>query len=313
MTAAEMERRGKKIGSIVIFDIIMGIIVLASFMVRVVSDYVKTGFNFEILLSFSYWATLIADNVINIAMSIVFRSLMIDREKRFNETFNKFKGSIEDMQKFIYSNSYDNTLKEYVDKTNADRKYTLYYNMLKHKADKSFAKKQLDRLYVKKKYEEDKRQPNKAKIERIENKIRKYNVKYNVLLQKLAAAREESVWRKVRGYRPIKTVVLFSGADKISDNIAENYEVNSGKEFAFFFLKKVVFLLIFASFLGTLVPEGFLFDYTMLWGTANKIFWGAMSLYAGGSAGVEYVRQVLVPAVKGRVDFLQQFSETLPN
>lgn len=71
-------------------------------------------------------------------------------------------------------------------------------------------------------------------------------------------------------------------------------------------------MLIFASFLGTLIPQGFAFDYSLLWGTANKIFWGAMSLYAGGSAGVEVVRQVLLPAVIGRADFLQCFSESLP-
>ena len=133
------------------------------------------------------------------------------------------------------------------------------------------------------------------------------------MLKKLDTARADSEWKRVKGYRPIRIAILFSTAERISDHTADNYEVNNAKEFWFFFVQKIVCLLLFSTFLGTLVPQDFAFNYGLLWSTANKVFWGAANLYAGGQSGVEYVRQVLVPAVKGRVDFIQQACETLEN
>ena len=46
MTYEQVDKKRKNIGSVVLFDIIMGIITLASFSVSIISDYVKVGFDF---------------------------------------------------------------------------------------------------------------------------------------------------------------------------------------------------------------------------------------------------------------------------
>lgn len=312
MTYEQIDKKRKSIGSVVLFDIIMGIITLASFAVSIVSDYVKVGFDFSFLMSFSYWATLIANNVVNIAMCIAFRSVMRDRESRINGELVSMKSDIETAKRFIYQNNHNKELKKFVDERNAERKFKMYVEQIKRKADKSKARKTIDKYKAKLQYENDRAQPRPWCIAKYQQIILKNTAEYNAILSKLQTAREDSVWKHVKGYRPIRTAILFSTAEKIADNTADNYEVNNAKEFAYFFVKKIVFMLLFTTFLGTLVPQGFVFDYTLLWSTAVKIFWGAMSLYAGGSSGVEYIRQVLVPAVNGRTDFLQQFVETLP-
>lgn len=312
MTYEQIDKKRRSIGSVVLFDIIMGVITLASFAVSIVSDYVKVGFDFSFLLSFSYWAGLIANNIINIAMCIAFRSVMRDRESRLNGELVSMKNNIETVRKFVYNNNHNKELKQFVDERNAERKFKMYVEQIKRKADRSKAKKRIDKYKQKLEYEKESKQPRPWRIAKYEKIITKNTAAYNAILAKLQTAREDSVWKYVKGYRPIRTAILFSTAEKIADNTADNYEVNSAKEFAYFFVKKVVFMLLFITFLGTLVPQGFVFDYTLLWSTAVKVFWGAMSLYTGGSSGIEYIRQVLIPAVNGRVDFLQQFVETLP-
>lgn len=311
MTVAELNRQGRKIGNGVLFNLIMGVIILASAGVSVISDYVQVGFDFSFLASFSYWAKLLADNVINMAMAIVFRSIMRDREKKINSELNMYKTSIENIQKYVFDRGYNNALKAYVDERNAERKYKMYSEHLKNKANTSRAKKRMDAYTTKYEYEKRKAKPNRYRLEFYKEQIERNKTKYESILSKLETAKEDCAWVKVRGYKPIRTEVLFSTADKIRDNNAENYEVNNAREFIYFFMKKIVFVLLFATFLGTLVPQGFEFNYTLLWSTANKIFWAAMSLYAGGSSGVEMVQQVLIPAVSGRTSFLGQFKETI--
>lgn len=312
MTYEQIDKKRKNIGSVVLFDIIMGIITLASFSVSIISDYVKVGFDFSFLLSFSYWAGLIANNIINIAMCVAFRSVMRDRESRLNGELVKMKGDIESAKRYIYQNNHNKELKQFVDERNAERKFKMYVEQIKRKADKSKARKNVDKYATKLQYEKESKNPRPWVIAKYEKIILKNKSEYNGMLAKLQTAKEDSVWKRVKGYRPIRTAILFSTAEKIADNTADNYEVNNAKEFAYFFVKKIVFMLLFTTFLGTLVPQGFVFDYTLLWSTAVKVFWGSMSLYAGGSSGIEYIRQVLVPAVNGRVDFVQQFLETLP-
>lgn len=309
MTLAETERKSKGIGSSVLFGLIMGVITLASFVVSIVSDYVKVGFDFSFLQSFSYWANLIANNVINIALCIVFRSVMRDREKRVNNELAIASNDITQAQRYIYANGCDGDFKEYVDNCNAERKYKMYCDALRRKIDRTFAKRRIDKYSTKINYERERAKPNPKKLRRYERILQKNTAKYNGMLQKLETAREDSAWKKVKGYRPIRIGILFSTAEKMSDHTAENYEVNNAREFWYFFVKKIVCMLLFATFIGTLIPQGFEFNYALLWNTATKIFWGAMSLYTGGQAGVEYVRQVLIPAVKGRVDFIQRFAE----
>lgn len=313
MTLAETEKKKNSIGNTVLFSLIMAVLTVASFVVSIVSDYVKVGFDFSFLASFSYWANLIANNIINIALAIVFRSVMLDRERRTNYELTAASVDITQAQKFIYSSKKDGAFRVYVDKVNAERKYKMYCDILKRKIDRSRAKKKIDLYNTKIGYEKEKSKPDPEKLKKYENAIKKYTAQYNTMLKKLDTAREDSEWKKVRGYRPIRVAILFSTAEKMSDHTAENYEVNNAKEFWFFFFKRVVCLLLFSTFLGTLVPQGFEFNYGLLWSTANKVFWGAMSLYMGGQSGVEYVRQVLIPAVKGRVDFIQQACETLEN
>ena len=312
MTFAEADKQRKNIGSTVLFSLIMAIIVLAGFVVSIVSDYVKTGFDFSFLKTFSYWANLIGNNIINIGLCVSFRSVMRDREKRCNTDLLSANADITQAQRFIYSSKQDTAFREYLDKVNAERKYKMYCDTIKRKIDRSRTKKKIDHFSTQIGYEKEKAKPNAEKLRYLENALKKYQAKYVVMLKKLETAREDSEWKKVRGYRPIRQAVLFSTAEKMSDRGAENYEVNSAREFLFFLAKKIVWLLFFSVFLTSLVPEGFVFNYTLLWNTANKIFWGAMSLYTGGQSGVEYVRQVIVPAVKGRVDFIQQACETLP-
>lgn len=311
MTLAETEKKKNSIGNTVLFSLIMAVLTVASFVVSIVSDYVKVGFDFSFLASFSYWANLIANNIINIALAMVFRSVMLDREKKINGELIMYKTSIENIQKYIFNNHYNNALKAYVDERNAERKYKMYCEYLKNKANTSRAKKRMDAYTTKYEYEKRKAKPNKHRLEFYKEEIERNKTKYETLLSKLETAKEDCAWVKVRGYRPIRTEVLFSTADRIRDNSAENYEVNNAREFIYFFMKKIVFVLLFSTFLGTLVPQGFEFNYGLLWSTANKVFWGAMSLYTGGSSGVEMVQQVLIPAVSGRTSFLWQFKDTI--
>lgn len=311
MTLGEVDRKRKSIGNTVLFTLIMAILTVASFVVNIISDYVKVGFDFEFLFSFSYWANLIANNIITIGLCIVFRSVMLDRERRQNEEVLRANTDITQAQRLIYAGKKDTAFRAYVDKTNADRKFTMYVNELKRKIDHSRTKKRMDKLTSKIGYENDRPDKDERKLAKLKNDLAKCTAEYNAMLKKLDTAREDSEWKKVKGYKPIRVGILFSTAERMSDRTADNFEINNAKEFWFFFLQRIVCMLLFSTFLGTLIPQGFEFNYGMLWSTANKIFWGAMALYAGGQSGVDYVRQVLVPAVKGRVDFIQQAIEGL--
>ena len=311
MTAKEIGEKRKSVGSTVMFNLIMALIVVVSFAYDIISDYVNFGFDAERLASAAFWIELATNNAIRIALCLTFREVMIDNETRGNALVDRRTKDIEKAHGVIAGHKLQTEFEGYVETQNTERKFRIYEAQVKAKLDKSKHKKRIEKYSCSIKCEEAKAKPSEKKLDNLRAKKKKAEIYYEKQCEKLKSARYDSEWKKVKGYKPIKATTILSTVDASKRSVDENnYETHKGQETALFISTKVLFIVVLFVFVGSLVPYGKVFDITLLWNTAVKVLFGAISLYLGGSNGVEYVRKVVVPVLLARANFLLKFLET---
>lgn len=310
MTLKELNDKKRSLGSTVLFNLIMALIVVVSFAYDILSDYVNFGFDAERLRSAAFWIELATNNAIRIALCLSFREVMIDNEMRINRLVEKRTNDIETAHGLIAINKLQTTFEEYVVDLNKERKFRLYESQLKAKLEKSKHKKTMEKMSCEIKCEEAKKKPSQKKLDRYLSKYKRAEIYFEEQQKKLETAKEVSEWKKVKGYKAIKPTTILSTIDTSKNSVDENnFETRKSQETVLFISTKVVFVVILFVFVGSLIPYGKAFEISLLWNTAVKILFGAISLYLGGSNGVEYVRKVVVPVLLARANFLLKFLE----
>lgn len=310
MTLKELNEKKKSLGSTVLFNLIMALIVVVSFAYDILSDYVNFGFDADRLRSAAFWIELATNNAIRIALCLTFREVMIDNEMRVNRLVEKRAHDIETAHGVIASNKLQTDFEEHVADLNKERKFKHYEAQVKADLEKSKYKRAMEKLSCEIKCEEAKTKPSDKKLDSLKSKYKRAEIFFEGQQKKLATAREDSEWKKVKGYKAIKPTTILSTVDTSKNSVDENnFETRKGQETALFVSTKVVFIVILFVFVGSLIPYGKAFEISLLWNTAVKILFGAISLYLGGSNGVEYVRKVVVPVLLARANFLLKFLE----
>lgn len=310
MTLKELNEKKKSLGSTVLFNLIMALIVVVSFAYDILSDYVNFGFDADRLRSAAFWIELATNNAIRIALCLSFREVMIDNEMRINRLIEKRTKDIETAHGVIASNKLQTEFEQHIFDLNKERKFRLYEAQLKAKLEKSKYKREMEALSCKIKCEEAKKNPSQKKLDIFYSKHKRAEIYFEGQQKKLETAREVSEWKKVKGYKPIKPTTILSTVDTSKNSVDDNnFETRKSQETVLFVSTKVVFIVILFVFVGSLIPYGKAFEIALLWNTAVKILFGAVSLYLGGSNGVEYVRKVVVPVLLSRANFLLKFLE----
>lgn len=310
MTAKEIRDRQKNLGSQVLFNIIMALIVVVSFAYDIISDYINFGFDKTRLMQAAFWIELAVNNSIRIGLCLTFREVMIDNETRVNRNVLKRTKDIEDAHGIIVNAHLQTSLEEYVDEANRNRRFRMYEAIVKKKLDKSRHKKRIAKYDCKIKCEEAKRRPKQKRLDKLRAKLIKATIHYNKQKERLATAREDSEWKKIRHYRPIRMSTLLSTVDESRLGDDDSLETYKARETVLFISTKVMFIIFVFVFAMSLIPYGKTFELSLLWNTAVKLLFGAISLLLGGSNGVEYVQKVVAPVLMSRVTFLLKFLES---
>lgn len=237
----------------------------------IIADYIAFGFDASIFSDPAYWINLvIGQSAVTIIMFTVY-NFTSDREESANAEVIRLRQEIYRAHCSLTKYGLSEKFDDYVYLKNLERKKFAYTHRMQRKIHRT--KKDDRRKVLQKELEEG------LKI------VESLKVRYN----KVSISEIFS-----------RAVLPHSDDEDLSDGKAETTRQ--------MLLNKVVSIVMFGILLSTLSYQPKAFSGILL-SSFVKLFQAAYAIYAGGSAGVAYVRGKLLTSLDNRAQFIQKFVE----
>lgn len=249
----------------------MAAIVIFGTAAYIIFDYISLGFDASIFRDPAYWINLvIGQSAVTIIMFTVY-GYTADREETRNVEAQRLRKDIFSAHCSLTRYSLSERFDDYVYVKNMERKKRAYTYKMQRKIHRA----------------------------KSDKKLKRYEKEFAAGLEMI-----ESI--KVR-YKKIYISDIFSRStvsavddEDLSDGRAETTRR--------MLLNKIVCIIMFGVLLSTLSYEPKAFAGILL-SSFIKLFQTAYAIYAGGSAGVTYVRGRLLTSLDNRAQFIQKFIE----
>lgn len=253
-------------------QIAVGSILLFSTLFNILIDYVNVGFDAKIWTNAAYWLQLVLTNGALVLIMLSVRSYMKEREMNTNVNIIAAQNDLDAVHCELSKRNLTTKFEDYVNTINKERKLKTYKN----------------KLYLK-----------IAKCKR--------DKKRQVLTKQLTNAEKEINYRRVR-YNKIHISTIFSHVKLHMENDGDIND-NEGVEIGMLLISKVLCIFGFGILGASFAFEPNAFVGSLLLNTFLKLFQTAYSVWAGGTAGQNFVRGTLLSKMQLRLSFVQKFIE----